>query len=1239
MLRDAPRTKIPLRDRSRGPFFVVLASLIATLVSLGLLACEGNPLAPRAGLPEYRELATMTLPGPARLDVAGGNLLVSRTDLDLDTQLGPFSVGAVWNSAERRWIWSFDGISFSNGVFTDATGAKHSVGALAAGSAIPGTIWVKVSQAGQSGPNRLKTKGGLEYAFSNAGRLLSIRWTSSAHPRLQFTQSLQGDGVPHPVAIEQCIGVVVECHSVFTIGYDSSGRVTEISDRAGRRALFLYDASGRLVSARDGFDVASDLPGYRYEYSGGDLTAITNSEGERVEYAYDAFGRLLRATQIGEDGPTRSFSYRGRSGSTPYRTIATDPLGAVRIYRYDGNYQLLAVEDVQSAETTSFAWSQNRVTSRTTPDGATVHWVYSNDDVTLRIEPSGNITSYSYQPDGVDRVLPGRRPLLRIADSLGTLEERSYDAAGRLVSLANGAGEIVSLEYGADEMPSTFTNPAGIPTSLSGYGEHGHATTVSRAGIAQTFGFDAVGNLTDGADLLTASGPGLGGIVSRAFDEDRNVRIVRLMDLSLIPLASETLVTVFRSDRRPLLVARPGGGDDRFVYDELGRLVRRSQRADGAWHDTTFAYDAAGRTIAMDRGNGMNQHWTYDSLGRMTTHLIRDGSVTQNFATLLWEDGQIRHLLDNRGGTEAYSYDEAGRLAGVVYGNGDRATVSWDLRSRRTGVALARGDGSLLRTIALAYDDGGREQAVYDNGVPVIGRTWVSGRLARTEYGNGLVREFAFDPDLGTLTGATMTAGPIPVESTSVRMVDPDCSTFASPCISSQTTSHGATPVMTSERHRLMPIDTGVAVGKRVGFEDSLDGDLLHTYHYDFLSNLRIGPAGDFRYNGEANRLQAIEGGAGGAIGYEYDTAGFVTSRAGVPVTWDGAGRLSSYGSASFVWDVFGRPVSSSVDGVQTTRRFGGLVEADAAGNPRAIDLGEVRIDLTGNETRYRHFDFRGNVKLVTDVAGEVVEHYKYSAYAVEAIHGAGSGTDAGARSFARGRAVGDLVLIGHRLYDPAAARFLAPDPIQQLINQYAYALGNPVQFWDPSGAQAVTNNQTAGAAMQGAGNSLATIGALTMGAGFASLPIPAVNASVGTALLVGGAVLIFVGDQVKARGEMLLLSGGGGSSSFDGGPGAGPGLSAPQGFNENVGPLPGPHSCGAEPCGGGAGGAGEVGGLDGLGGPTGPGGSPGGGISCAPVALGEGALPDGSLALLLFANLAVAGIAWRRSRRVASVL
>ncbi len=1234
MSRDSLRTTIQSRRRHRHALVAVSAFLVAMILSLVLVGCEGNPLAPRPGLPEYRELATVALPGPARLDVTGGNLLVSRTDLDLDTQLGRFSVGAVWNSAARRWVWSFDDISFANGAFVDATGATHSIGSLAPGAAIAGTIWVKVSQAGQSGPNRLKTKGGLEYTFTTSGRPLSIRWASSANPRLRFTQSLQGDGALHTSAIEQCIGATVECHPVFTIDYDASGRVREVIDRAGRRAAFTYDAAGNLTTARDGLDSASNRPGYRYEYSGGDLTAITNSEGERVEYAYDGARRLLRATQIGEGNPMRSFQYQGKSGSTPYRTIATDPLGAVKVYRYDGNHQLLAVKEVELAETTTFAWSQRRVTARTTPSGATTYWAYANDDVAFQIEPSGNITNYSYQPGGVDRALPGRRPLLRKTDSLGMIEERSYDGAGRLVSIANGAGDTLALEYGVDQMVTAFIDPAGISTSLSGYGEHGHPTSVGRAGFAQTFVYDSVGNLTEGPDVVSGSGPGRGGIVSREFDEDRNVRVITLTDLvNGFPLASEMIATVFRSDRQPLLVARPGGGNDRFVYDELGRLVRRSQRADGVWHATTFDYDAIGRTTAVDRPNGMGQSWTYDSLGRVESHVIRNGPVTEGFSAFAWKDGLLELHFDSRSGTEVYSHDGAGRLGAVVYGNGDRATISWSLRSQPTGVALERGDGSMLRALGIAYDGAGRERGVYDNGVPVIERTWSSGRLSRTEYGNGLVRDFAFDADLGSLAGALMTAGSLTAESTVVQVADPQCSAFASQCVSSRTTSESALPTTTAELHQLMPSETSSSAGRRVGYE-IVEGGLDKSYVYDVLSNLRVGPAGDLSYNDEGNRLQAIAlGGGSEAMHYEYDAAGFATSRGGVPMTWDGAGRVSSYGDATFEWDALGRPVSSTIEGVHTTRRFGGLVEADATGQPTAIDLGEVRIDLTGRGMRYRHFDYRGNVKLVTDATGEVVQHYEYSAYAVEAVYG----DDTDTRSFARGCAVGDLVLIGHRLYDPAAARFLAPDPIYQLVNQYAYTLGNPVQFWDPSGMQAVSSDQAAGAMMQAAGSSFSAVGAAVFVAGVGSfvVPVPGVNVFTGAALLGIGLNFLVLGEGLKSLGG-LLQSGGGGSSGFGGGFGAGPGLSAPNSFNDHVGAPPGPHSCGAEPCpgGGGEGGMAELAALAGLGGPFRNGGGGGGGSGgCAPIALGEDRLPRGSIAFLLLANLATAACVWRRAR------
>jgi RHS repeat-associated protein len=54
---------------------------------------------------------------------------------------------------------------------------------------------------------------------------------------------------------------------------------------------------------------------------------------------------------------------------------------------------------------------------------------------------------------------------------------------------------------------------------------------------------------------------------------------------------------------------------------------------------------------------------------------------------------------------------------------------------------------------------------------------------------------------------------------------------------------------------------------------------------------------------------------------------------------------------------------------------------------------------------------------------------------------------------FAQGTETEGLILLGARVYDPKARRFLSPDPIYNLLNQFAYP-ANPVWFSDPSGLQ-----------------------------------------------------------------------------------------------------------------------------------------------------------------------------------------
>ena len=137
-----------------------------------------------------------------------------------------------------------------------------------------------------------------------------------------------------------------------------------------------------------------------------------------------------------------------------------------------------------------------------------------------------------------------------------------------------------------------------------------------------------------------------------------------------------------------------------------------------------------------------------------------------------------------------------------------------------------------------------------------------------------------------------------------------------------------------------------------------------------------------------------------------------------------GAGRLASFGPAFATWDLSGRLVELSFDGI--TRHFdllGGRIERDAStGSVGALDLGEISLAPLPAERTYRYYDMRGSVSFTTDSGGQVTNHYRYGAYAVDRVYGPGDNRD----TFDGKLEIGPFMLLGARTYDPAIGRFLS---------------------------------------------------------------------------------------------------------------------------------------------------------------------------------------------------------------------
>lgn len=129
--------------------------------------------------------------------------------------------------------------------------------------------------------------------------------------------------------------------------------------------------------------------------------------------------------------------------------------------------------------------------------------------------------------------------------------------------------------------------------------------------------------------------------------------------------------------------------------------------------------------------------------------------------------------------------------------------------------------------------------------------------------------------------------------------------------------------------------------------------------------------------------------------------------------------------------------------------------------------LGKQRLAMRQNGTlSYLHGDHLGSASLATDAAGVTLSQQRYLPYGGLRWTQSGSVfptdwqyTDQQRQStHLTGIRTVEYYDYRARMYDPKIGRFISPDSIvpdeknPQSLNRYAYALGNPVKYTDPSG-------------------------------------------------------------------------------------------------------------------------------------------------------------------------------------------
>lgn len=479
------------------------------------------------------------------------------------------------------------------------------------------------------------------------------------------------------------VAIATRAGLVTTLTYDSSLRVSRVSNSFGHAIEFLYDTQNRLNVVRDpaGGEIRYAYDAYgriesvtypdqrqrRYHYENAAspnlvrfrdyLTGITDENGQRfATYQYDINGRVIVSEHAG--GTDRyEFSYTFTSG--PFQTVIKDPLGTSRTYTsaafknvyklatisgpscstcgnakqidYDINGNVSQRTDFAGFRTKyTFSSPRNLETSRTeafgTPRARTIttQWHATFRLPTLITEP-GRTTAFTFDTNGNQLT----KTITDTATSATRTWTWTYDSYGRMLT-ANGprtdVTDVTTYAYYSCAMGyqcgqlQTVTDAAFRVTTFNTYNAHGQTLTI-----------------TD----------------------------------------SNSVVTTLAYDTRQRLSSRTIGSEaTTFEYWPTG-LLKKVTLPDSSY--LLYTYDAAHRLTRIDDGTGNYVVYTLDAMGNRTAEnvydpasfLTRTHSRVFNSLNQLWKD---LPAAGSAAQTTVFGYDS----------NGNQTTINAPLTRNTT---------------------------------------------------------------------------------------------------------------------------------------------------------------------------------------------------------------------------------------------------------------------------------------------------------------------------------------------------------------------------------------------------------------------------------------------------------------------------------------------------------------------------------------------------------------------------
>jgi YD repeat-containing protein len=475
--------------------------------------------------------------------------------------------------------------------------------------------------------------------------------------RTGLTQTLTYSDASTPVAIAPTTGLLIRVTDIFgrqlNFTYDSSSRISNLTDPAGGLYKYAYDANNNLASVTYP-DANSKI--YLYENTGFPhaLTGITDENALRyATYGYDTQGRATSTEHAG--GVERVSLVYNADGST----TVTDALNTPRTYNFQtilgvvkGAGQSQPGGSGCSAASSNIAYDANgNVASRTDFNGTKSCYAYdlNRNLETVRIEG-----------------LPGT------ADCAASLTAASLTAPARKITTSWHASYRLPLQIAEPKKLTTYNyDPAGNALTQS---EQATTDVTGTAGLTPlvqgsprtwTYTYNNLGQ------VLTADGP-------------------------RSDVVDKTTYTYY-----PATDANLGNRGNLYtVTNALSQVTTLSN------------YDANGRVGTITAPSTLVTNLAYYPRGWLKTLTLSYGTYVETTQYTYYPTGLLQTVTQPDNSVLTYGYDAAHRLTSVTDSLGNKVSYTLDNAGNRLNEQAADIDNILRRNITRVYDALNRLQTV-----------------------------------------------------------------------------------------------------------------------------------------------------------------------------------------------------------------------------------------------------------------------------------------------------------------------------------------------------------------------------------------------------------------------------------------------------------------------------------------------------------------------------------------------